>query len=63
MQVKTKKYGTILKVISYDSKVKMFYCFNPELDMNLSIHPSALDLSEKALDNLKTEKMLNENTK
>ena len=54
-KVKTKKYGTLLEVISYDSNSKMFYCLVPHLDMILTIHPSALDISEKELDNLKTE--------
>lgn len=53
--VKTIKYGTPMEVLSYDSKIKMFYCFVPHLDMTLTIHPSALDLNEKELDNLKME--------
>lgn len=44
-----------MEVLSYDSVVKMFYCFVPHLDMTLTIHPSALDLNEKELDNLKME--------
>ena len=65
MKIKSKKYGTISEVIYYDSKIKMFYCYIPHLDMHLHIHPSAFlfDLGEKALDNLKMEKILNENTK
>jgi hypothetical protein len=53
--VKTIKYGTPMEVLSYDSNIKMFYCFVPHLDMTLTIHPSALDLNEKELDNLKME--------
>ncbi len=53
--VKTIKYGTPMEVLSYDSNIKMFYCFVPHLDMRLTIHPSALDLNEKELDNLKME--------
>ena len=53
--VKTIKYGTPMEVLSYDSIIKMFYCFVPHLDMTLTIHPSALDISDKELDNLKTE--------
>jgi hypothetical protein len=53
--VKTIKYGTQMEVLSYDSNIKMFYCFVPHLDMTLTIHPSALDLNEKELDNLKME--------
>lgn len=44
-----------MEVLSYDSIVKMFYCFVPHLGMTLTIHPSALDLNEKELDNLKME--------
>ena len=44
-----------MEVLSYDGKIKMFYCFVPHLDMMLTIHPSALDLNEKELDNLKME--------
>jgi len=44
-----------MEVLSYDSIIKMFYCFVPHLDMTLTIRPSALDISEKELDNLKTE--------
>jgi hypothetical protein len=53
--VKTIKYGTPMEVLSYDSNIKMFYCFVPHLGMVLTIHPSALDLNEKELDNLKME--------
>jgi len=53
--VKTIKYGTPMEVLSYDSNIKMFYCFVPHLNMTLTIHPSALDLNEKELDNLKME--------
>jgi hypothetical protein len=53
--VKTIKYGTPMEVLSYDTNIKMFYCFVPHLDMTLTIHPSALDLNEKELDNLKME--------
>jgi len=53
--VKTIKYGTLMEVLSYDSNIKMFYCFVPHLDMTLTIHPSALDLNQKELDNLKME--------
>ncbi len=59
-KVKTKKYGTLLEVLSYDSYSKMFYCLVPHLDMILTIHPSALDLNEKELDTLQTEKGQNE---
>ena len=57
MKIKSKKYGTISEVKYYDSKIKMFYCFIPHLDMHLHIHPSAflLDLGQEKLDNLKTE--------
>jgi len=58
-KVKTTK-GTSMEVLSYDSNIKMFYCFVPHLDMTLTIHPSALDLNEKELDNLKMETILNE---
>jgi hypothetical protein len=44
-----------MEVLSYDSNIKMFYCFVPHLDMTLTIHPSALELNEKELDNLKME--------
>ena len=44
-----------MEVLSYNSIIKMFYCYVPHLDMTLSIHPSALDISEKELDNLKME--------
>jgi hypothetical protein len=54
-KVKTKKYGTLMEVQSYDSITRMFYCFVPHLDMVLTIHPSAIDLEEKELDNLKME--------
>lgn len=59
-KVKTKKYGTLLEVISYDAYSKMFYCLVPHLDMILTIHPSALDLNEEELDTLQTEKGKNE---
>ena len=49
-----------MEVLSYDSNIKMFYCFVPHLDMILTIHPSALDLNEKELDTLQTEKGQNE---
>ena len=49
-----------MEVLSYDSKIKMFYCFVPHLDMTLTIHPSALDLNEKELDDLKMEMIQNE---
>ena len=49
-----------MEVLSYDSNIKMFYCFVPHLDMTLTIHPSALDLNEKELDNLKMEMSQNE---
>jgi len=58
-KIKTIK-GTPMEVLSYDSKSKMFFCFVPHLGMNLSIHPSALDLNEKELDNLKMEMSQNE---
>ena len=58
-KVKTTK-GTPMEVLSYDSNIKMFYCFVPHLDMTLTIHPSALDLNEKELDNLKMEMIQNE---
>ena len=61
-KVKTTK-GTPMEVLSYDSKIKMFYCFVPHLDMTLTIHPSALDLNEKELDNLKMEILQNEQEK
>jgi hypothetical protein len=61
-KVKTTK-GTPMEAISYDSKIKMFYCFVPHLDMTLTIHPSALDLNEKELDNLKMEILQNEQEK
>ena len=63
IKVKSKKYGTISEVKSYDSKIDMFYCFIPHLDMHLHIHPSAfvLDLGQKGVDNLKQE-MVNEKT-
>lgn len=56
-KIKSKKYGTISEVISYDKKIDMFYCFIPHLDMHLHIHPSAfvLDLGQKGVDNLKEE--------
>jgi hypothetical protein len=62
VKIKSKKYGTISEVKYYDSKIKMFYCYIPHLDMNLHIHPSAflLDLGEKELDNLKMEMTQNE---
>lgn len=62
VKIKSKKYGTISEVKYYDSKIKMFYCYIPHLDMNLHIHPSAflLDIGEKELDNLKMEMTLNE---
>ena len=61
-KIKSKKYGTISEVKYYDSKIDMFYCFIPHLDMHLHIHPSAflLDLGEKELHNLKMEMMPNE---
>ena len=52
-----------MEAVSYDSKIKMFYCFVPHLDMTLTIHPSALDLNEKELDNLKMEILQNEQEK
>ena len=63
IKIKSKKYGTISEVKSYDSKIDMFYCFIPHLDMHLHIHPSAfvLDLGQKGVDNLKQE-MINEKT-
>ena len=65
VKIKSKKYGTITEVKYYDSKIKMFYCYIPHLDMNLHIHPSAfvLDIDEKSLDNLKIEMLLNEQEK
>jgi hypothetical protein len=65
VKIKSKKYGTITEVKYYDSKIKMFYCYIPHLDMNLHIHPSAfvLDIGEKTLDNLKMEMLLNEQEK
>jgi hypothetical protein len=62
VKIKSKKYGTISEVKYYNSKIKMFYCFIPHLDMHLHIHPSAflLDIGEKELDNLKMEMTLNE---
>ena len=60
VKVKTKKYNTPLEVQSYDSISKMFHCFVPHLGMVLTIHPSALDLNEKELDNLKMEMSQNE---
>ena len=62
IKIKSKKYGTISEVKYYDSKIKMFYCYVPHLDMNLHIHPSAfvLDIGEKELDNLKMERAQNE---
>jgi hypothetical protein len=58
-KVKTTK-GTSMEVLSYDSKIKMFYCFVPHLYMTLTIHPSDLDLNEKELDILKMEMSQNE---
>lgn len=62
VKIKSKKYGTISEVKYYNSKINMFYCFIPHLDMHLHIHPSAflLDIGEKELDNLKMEMTLNE---
>ena len=62
IKIKSKKYGTITEVQYYNSKIKMFYCYIPHLDMNMHIHPSAflLDIGEKELDNLKMEMSQNE---
>jgi hypothetical protein len=62
VKIKSKKYGTITEVQYYNSKIKMFYCYIPHLDMNMHIHPSAflLDIGEKELDNLKMEMSQNE---
>jgi hypothetical protein len=62
IKIKSKKYGTITEVQYYNSKIKMFYCYIPHLDMNMHIHPSAflLDIGEKELDNLKMEMAQNE---
>jgi hypothetical protein len=62
VKIKSRKYGTITEVQYYNSKIKMFYCYIPHLDMNMHIHPSAflLDIGEKELDNLKMEMTLNE---
>jgi hypothetical protein len=62
VKIKSRKYGTITEVQYYNSKIKMFYCYIPHLDMNMHIHPSAflLDIGEKELDNLKMEMSLNE---
>jgi len=62
VKIKSKKYGTITEIQYYNSKIKMFYCYIPHLDMNMHIHPSAflLDIGEKELDNLKMEMSQNE---
>jgi hypothetical protein len=62
VKIKSRKYGTITEIQYYNSKIKMFYCYIPHLDMNMHIHPSAflLDIGEKELDNLKMEMTLNE---
>jgi len=62
VKIKSKKYNTISEVKYYNSKIKMFYCYIPHLDMNLHIHPSAflVDIGEKELDNLKMEMTQNE---
>lgn len=62
VKIKSKKYNTISEVKYYDSKIDMFYCFIPHLDMHLHIHPNAflLDLGQEKLDNLKTEMIQNE---
>ncbi|NDA91199.1 MAG: hypothetical protein EBY20_09950 [Alphaproteobacteria bacterium] len=62
VKIKSRKYGTITEVQYYNSKIKMFYCYIPHLDMNMHIHPSAflLDIGERELDNLKMEMTLNE---